>query len=580
MTPADDLLPDSENTQATGIHPPVAAKETPLPGPAAIIVTTPAGNRYRVPIESLPFVIGRHAECQLVLRDNRISRNHARILADNGAYVIENLNSRRGILVNGEKVERATLRSKDRIEFGIQDSYRLRFTLEDDEIQKMIDHIQAGSSGSLGGAPANLVKLRGLVEVARALQNALSTEEVLVAVVDAALAVTGCERGFLMLRKPAGLETAVARDKSGRPLAPDELRVPTSLIGKALAARRELLSMSFDPNDDHLRPEMTVAALEIRTAICIPLVQLRAANANESNMSSAARDTVGVIYMDSRQPADALSAGNRELLQTLALEASTILENARLLEQERAKARLDDELRLARNIQKGLLPATLPDTGWFRAAGTSIPSSQVGGDYFDVRQAGPFAWSTVVADVSGKGVGSALLASLLQGAFLMTSDDPVYIPDLMQRVNHFLIERTQGAKYATVFYSLMQSSGLFSWANAGHCSPFLIRGDGTLKKLLTTGMPVGMLENATFEMNQLQLEGNDKVVIFSDGLTEAENGEGEFFDTTRLRVLLKQHATLSAPDLFTLLMNELNQFTEGGDVTDDITLVVLEYFAA
>ncbi len=578
MAGGPELFPDFENTQPTGVPQPERAGAMAPPRPAAIVVTSPSGNRFRVPIDSLPFMIGRHADNSLVLRDNRISRSHARIVADNGLYVIENLHSRHGILVNGEKVDRAILRSKDRIEFGIQDSYRLGFTLEDDEIQKMIDHIQAGSSGSIGGVPANLVKLRSLVEVARALQNALSTDEVLVAVVDAALAVTNCERGFLLLRKPNGLEIAVARDKAGRPLANDELRVPTSLIGKALAARRELLSMSFDPNDESLRPEMTVAALELRSAVCIPLVQMRQTNTDETNLLPASRDTVGVLYMDSRQAAPDLSAGNRELLQTLALEASTILENARLLEQERAKARLEDELRLARHIQKGLLPGTLPSTGWFRAAGTSIPSSQVGGDYFDVRQAGPYAWSTVVADVSGKGVASALLASLLQGVFLMSSDDPGHIPAMMHRVNQFLLERTQAKKYATVFYGLMQSSGLFSWANAGHCSPFLIRGDRSLKKLLTTGMPVGMLDGATFEMNQLQLQPMDKIVIFSDGLTEAENGDGEFFDTNRLRSLLRQHASLSAIDLFATLMRELEQFTEsGGPNTDDITLVVLEY---
>lgn len=582
-----EFPPDTERTQPTnagwpqpGPLPEPEGRVVP-PRPAAIVVTSPSGNRFRVPVDPLPFLIGRHADNHLVLRDNRVSRSHARLIWDGTAYVIENLKSRHGIYVNGEKVERAALRSKDRIEFGVQDSYRLRFTLEDDEIQKMIDHIQAGSSGSHGGQPpSSLSKLRSLVEVARALQNALSTDEVLIAVVDAALAITGCERGFLLLRKSDGLETAVARDKMGRPLAADDLRVPKSLIGRALATRRELLSMSFDPTDEALRPEMTVAALELRSAVCIPLIHVRSRGVDETSMASAARDTVGVLYMDSRRVAADLSAGNRELLQTLALEASTILENARLLEQERAKARLEDELKIARNIQKGLLPSTLPSTGWFRASGTSIPSSQVGGDYFDVRQVGPYAWSTVVADVSGKGVGSALLASLLQGVFLMSSEDPGHIGAMMRRVNQFLLERTRGLKYATVFYCLMQSSGLFSWANAGHCAPYLIRTDGSLKKLLTTGMPVGMLEAATFDIHQLQLTPGDKILIYSDGLTEAENPEGEFFDAPRLRTLLRGNGLMSAAQLYALVMKEVEVFTEGGANGDDITVVVLEYAAA
>ncbi len=203
----------------------------------------------------------------------------------------------------------------------------------------------------------NLGKLRSLMEVARALQNSLSTQEVLTAVVDAALAVTGCERGFLMLRKVSDLEVAVARDKAGQPLPAEDLRVPTSVIQRALHSRRDLLSMSFDPLEQQgVRPEMSVAALELRSVVCLPLVQIRSGSSEDTRISSAAEATVGLLYMDSRfNPAD-LSAGNRELLQTLAIEASTILENARLMEEERAKMRIEDELNIARDIQQGLLP--------------------------------------------------------------------------------------------------------------------------------------------------------------------------------------------------------------------------------
>ncbi len=183
--------------------------------------------------------------------------------------------------------------------------------------------------------------------------------------------------------------------------------------------------MPFDPlAEQGVRPEMSVAALELRSVVCVPLVHIRSGTSEETRISGQRRGTVGLLYMDSRQaPAD-LSAGNRELLQTLAIEASTILENARLIEEERVKLRMEDELKIARDIQQGLLPAALPSIGWFRAAGSSLPSTQVGGDYFDVRQISPDLWAAVVADVSGKGVSSALLASLLQGSFLMASADP------------------------------------------------------------------------------------------------------------------------------------------------------------
>jgi sigma-B regulation protein RsbU (phosphoserine phosphatase) len=548
------------------------------PGPSAsLLVLHPSGQRTRVPLEPLPFLMGRQSDNHLVLRDNRASRLHARIIAEGGTYVLEDLNSRHGTWVNGERVAKHRLRNSDRIELGVRESYQLTFSIEHGEISRIMDQFGA-SSQSEGLAGNNLAKLRSLVEVARALQNSLSTQEVLTAVVDAALAVTSCERGFLMLRKHDDLDVAVARDRAGRDLDAGDLRVPTTVIKKALQSRRELLSMSFDPLEAQgARPDTTVAALELRSVVCLPLIQVRSGSPEETRMSSASESTVGLLYLDSRAaPAD-LSAGNRELLQTLAIEASTILENARLLEEERIKLRIEDELKIARQIQQGLLPAAMPMTSWFRAAGSSMPSTQVGGDYYDVRQVSPDTWSAAVADVSGKGVSSALLASLLQGTFLMATAHSSDIGSMMSRLNEFLLDRTRGEKYATIFYCLLSRAGVLSYTNAGHCAPFLVSRDGRLRKLHTSGMPVGMIEGAQFQVEEAQLAPGDKLVIYSDGLTEAENADGEFFDTERLRVCLRDYASFDAAGLHGALRDAVDRFTEGGVVRDDITSLVLEY---
>jgi sigma-B regulation protein RsbU (phosphoserine phosphatase) len=544
---------------------------------AALFVLHPSGARSRVEIAELPFLIGRHADNHLVLRDNRASRNHARILAEGSQFFVEDLNSRHGTWVNGERVARRALHNSDRIDFGVRESYQLTFTTGHGEINRLLDQFTSTSKSGSNSA-TNLGKLRSLVEVARALQNSLSTNEVLTAVVDAALSVTGCDRGFLMLRKDPELEIAVARDRDGKALQEDDLRVPRSVIRRALSSRRDLLSMSFDPlAEQGARPEMTIAALELRSVVCLPLIRIRSGSSEETRVASLMEDTIGLLYMDSRvAPAD-LSAGNRELLQTLAIEASTILENARLLEEERAKVRIEDELKIARDIQQGLLPPALPEAGWFRAAGSSLPSTQVGGDYFDVRQVSGDMWAAVVADVSGKGVSSALLASLLQGTFLMCSGDPADIEAILARLNSFLLERTRGEKYATMFYCTLDASGLLSYSNAGHPAPFLVGRDGRLRKLHTSGMPVGMIEDAPFQTVQEQLAPGDKVVIFSDGLTEAENSEGEFFDTERLRVCLRDNASRDAPAMHAALLAAIERFADGGAVRDDITALVIEY---
>ncbi len=544
---------------------------------AALLVLSPSGQRTRVAIDTLPFVVGRQADCNLVLRDNRASRAHFRVLAEARYYVVEDLNSRHGTWVNGERVSRHILRSSDRIELGVRDSYQLSFLLEQGEFNTLLENFSGAARGAEGGA-GNLAKLRSLMEVARALQHSLSTQEVLTAVVDSALTITGCERGFLMLRQGTALNISVGRDSKGRPLESEALRVPMSVIRQALESRRELLSMSFDPfAQQGVNAETTVAALELRSVVCVPLVHVRSGEMEETRMATAGEATVGLLYLDSRAaPAD-LSSGNRELLQTLAIEASTILENARLLEQERTKIRMEDELKIAREIQQGLLPVSLPETGWFRAAGSSWPSTQVGGDYFDVRQIAPDRWAAVVADVSGKGVSSALLASLLQGAFVMASGVASEIEPMMAHLNRFLLERTRGEKYATMFYCTLDQTGLLSYTNAGHCAPFLVNSDGRLRKLHPTGMPVGMIEGSAFPVRREQLEPGQKIVIYSDGLTEAGNAEGQFFDNERLRLCLRRHAPSDARDILRALLDAVDQFTEGGVQNDDVTALVLEY---
>ncbi len=540
-----------------------------------LVVANPSGNRTRVVLDPVPFTIGRHPENNLVLRDTRISRNHARITNQNGEYVLEDLKSRHGVYVNGERIESRPLRNSDRIDFGFQDSYRITFSLDEGDLRRILEQLHPPAAA--GTAPSNLGKLRALVEVARALQSSLSIDDVLTAVVDAALAVTGTDRGFLLLRDGKELEVKVARERGGAPLASTDLKVPTSVIQRALRQRRELLSMSFDPLEEQdVRPNTTIADLELRSVVCVPLVRVRSGGSEETMISSL-DDTVGLLYMDSRETHADLSAGNRELLQTLALEASTILENARLLEEERAKQRMEEELDIARQIQTSLLPTELPSSGWFRAAGSSIASHQVGGDYFDVRRIGPDAWSVVVADVSGKGVSSALLASFLQGAFLLASDSPDQIPALMARMNQYLLERTKGEKYATVFYGIIERSGAFHWSNAGHCAPMVVHAGGQTTALPTTGLPIGMLEGAQYALERMSIAAGDKVVLYSDGLTEAQDPEDQFFGVGRLRKTLEANAQRSCIEMHRELLNAVEAYAEGTVLTDDVTVVVLEY---
>lgn len=528
--------------------------------PAVLVVSHPSGHSFQRNVTPFPFLIGRSPDCHLVLRDSRISRSHARILLENGEHIIEDSGSRHGVVVNGRLVRRHKLAPGDRIEFGIPDSYVLTFQPAGTNLRSLLAALPAAKTQEED--TADLARLRSFLEIARVLEGAFSTDDVLAAVVDAAIAVTRAQTGVLLLDQGGELKVRLARTAAGASLDPSEIQVPLPRIRDALKNRRELLGIVLDPESG---------------AVSVPLVRLRSGGAAETQALSFERETVGAIHLESARPAD-LSGANRDLLGSLALEASTILENARLLEEQREKQRLEDELQIARRIQQDLLPRSLPREGWLVAAGTSVPSSHVGGDYFDLRRSGD-SWNLIVADVSGKGVSAALLAALLQGAFVLAGDAGMPPHRLLTLLNRFLFDRTEGEKYATVFAAAIHRSGQLQWVNAGHCAPLLLRASGAVESLRPTATPAGLLEEAAFPLSEGQLAPGDKLVIFSDGFPEAQNPAGELYGNERLRHLIAQSANLKCEALVSRVVEEIDEFASGADPADDRTILAIEYQA-
>jgi serine phosphatase RsbU (regulator of sigma subunit) len=529
----------------------------------AFMVTDPEGNRSRQQVQEFPFTLGRQAGNHLLLRDARASRHHARLNIEEGEYVLEDLQSRHGVFVNGDRIDRKALQDGDRVEFGFPDSVSLVFERPGSRFVEIADQFGTTDVGDRGSTTnGNLPRLRAVLEVARALQTSFSIDAILNAVLDAALSLTHAERGFLLLKKDDSLEVHSARSKSG-PLPEEDLAVPRNLILQELEHRPQTFSMQFDPERES--PSRSVFALELRSVVCIPLVRLQ----------TSPLETIGVLYLDSRIEARDLASGNQELLETLAIEASTVLENARLLEQDRARQVVHEELSLARNIQQSLLPATLPDTGWLRAAGYSMPSREVGGDYYDVFRVAADYWAAVVADVAGKGVSAALGASLLQGAFLGIDTRPESLRHTVERLHAFFKER--GQKHATVLCALIDKHGNFHYVNAGHCAPFLVPLNGAPDTLDDASSAVGLVDDAAFHTGHCFLESGDRVVIYSDGLTDAQDPAGEFFGKRRLKEVIAAHADCPCAQLHQAILDAVEDFTAGREQTDDLTLLVLEY---
>jgi hypothetical protein len=254
-----------------------------------LTVANPEGKTRIVEVDRSPFQIGRRNDCELSLADNRISRTHAQILLEDGKYVLEDLESRHGTFVNGEKISRHDLLSGDRIAFGFDDSYTLLIGTPSESAPRLMRKVEALPAP---GATGNLGRLSAVLEVALALQSSRSVQDVLGAAVDAALSLTGAERGFLLLRSggpDSELEVRVARNQNGEDLDKQDLRIPRNVLRQALDRRLDLLSMTIDPlkDSDTGSTDQTVLALNLRSVLCVPLVKIRMGREHETSMLSA-----------------------------------------------------------------------------------------------------------------------------------------------------------------------------------------------------------------------------------------------------------------------------------------------------
>ncbi|HYL46188.1 MAG TPA: SpoIIE family protein phosphatase [Candidatus Limnocylindrales bacterium] len=548
-----------------------------MPRAPRLVVIEPNGVRREMALTSSPFRIGRQAGNELTLRDSRISRQQAQILSENGSWVLEDLGSRHGTFVNGEKVLRHELQPKDKIDFGMSDSYRLVFIGEGATIEELVERVEAPAPTQAGSR--ELYHLGVLLEVARTLGTGLSLEDVLTAVVDAAIQVTRTERGVLLTAGAPGeeLQMVVARDAQRSTLRPDQVRVSQSVVKRVATTRRELIVSDTGDDAGGMSQTESVARLELHTVVAIPIDKLPVIETLDATISTRQGELLGVLYLDSHAPSSAFSELDREVLRTLAREAATVIENARLFAAARAKARLDHEIEIASGIQRTLLPKSLPDLPELAVSGSTLSCHSVGGDCFDVISLGGGRFGFFVGDVSGKGISAALLATLLQGVFFTTAAMDISLPGVFSRVNQYLCERSGEDRYATVFYGILDKQGRFEYVNAGHVPPLLRRKAGQLEGLGSANFPVGMFAEAEYQSSRIQLEPGDYLVIYTDGVSEAQNTRSELFEEARLRRIMEDFSGQNVQEMGDAIREGMRAFTEGAAQSDDITLLVVQY---
>jgi phosphoserine phosphatase RsbU/P len=301
----------------------------------------------------------------------------------------------------------------------------------------------------------------------------------------------------------------------------------------------------------------------IRMVYCIPL-RKRAAGADCHE-----KDILGVLYLDSRLQPGKLSQVDNDLLETIATEAAALVENAFLAQAEEASRRYREELNIAAAIQQGLMEFAIPNLPYAKVHARSVACKDVGGDFYDVI-ATPDALYIVIADISGKGVSAAILASTLQGLLygLVLAGQP--LADIADVANRYICEKNV-QKYATMILVKLDPDGTFEYVNCGHVQPLLANSQG-VKRLENANMVVGLIEEATFSSERLHLKTGDRIILATDGVTEAESTTGEFFGEERLEAAL-EGSTIEG------VLNKVEVFMNGAPPNDDFTMMEVLFSA-
>lgn len=287
--------------------------------------------------------------------------------------------------------------------------------------------------------------------------------------------------------------------------------------------------------------------------------------------------TKGILLTGTRMTRQSLSDDDLNFLYTLGIQAMLSLENAWLFEDSLERKRLEEELELARQIQIGLLPKSFPDIAPFEVFGVNISSKQVGGDYFDIIRIDESHYIIAVADVSGKGVPASLLMSNLQAGLLALSPEVRAFDRLVARINNIIFMNTGSDKFITFFGGILDiSAGTFTYVNAGHNPPYFVKTGSALQTLDKGGLILGMLPDVGYEQDTVSFGPGESIVMFTDGVTEAMNEDGNQYEEPRLEELIAVHHECGAQDLTERIVASVSKFAGNTPQSDDITVVVLK----
>jgi sigma-B regulation protein RsbU (phosphoserine phosphatase) len=543
-----------------------------------LIVTFPDGKTQTIPLSKSRWSMGRSSENELSCpEDTGLSRQHLVLERDGEEWVLSDLGSKNGTFLNGVRIQvRQQLRPGDRITashllliFGSSREAINQISIIFDKNQEEILSSRSLSTTSLDQIFSTQVSpvrpavgpareqwktpLDAFRRAGRELSLGRPLRELFQVILDLSIEAVGAERGVLLTLEGGRLTVQASRG--------DGFRISTTVRDRVLQDKTSLLLKDVR-EDEAFRAMQSIVSQKVRSLMAVPL--------------QTDEQVIGLIYVDSSHVGRDFTGDDLDLLTVMANVAAFRIERQRMAETEQARRRFTVELEQAAEIQRQFLPAKAPAVVGLDLAGYNSPCRTVGGDYYDFLTYPDGRVAVLVGDVCGKGMPAALLMMSLQARVQVLAQEPDRPASLVERLNRILTAASLNSRFVSFFFSVLDPvTGELVYSNAGHNPPILMRSDGKIQRLEGGGPVLGILPGICYEEKQCVIAPGDVALLYSDGVTEANNPEGVEFGEDRLVQLLNSTRHQPAEEILATITQAVHDWMAGAPAADDITLVVV-----
>jgi serine phosphatase RsbU (regulator of sigma subunit) len=518
--------------------------------------------------------LGRGPENTIQVADRSVSRLHAEIVVGGGRIEVRDLGSRNGTWINGRPLSApGAAEPGDRIRFGAvearimdldaparREGFAGALLSQAEEIGTSVQlRWEDVQQAAHPGADREWDLLRVVAEAGQLVVLPRPIEGVLETVLELLARVIPARRILLLLREGEDGPLDVRASRPPGSEARRRLMLSRTIVDTVLTERTSMLVTDAQA-DPRFSGQMSIVEQDVHSAIVAPLFD------NER--------VIGLVYADTSNPLVRYDEDQLRALAILANLAAVKISNLRLLEHERERERMEQEMATAARIQRSLLPSNPPEVEGYEFAARQEPCFQVGGDLYDAIPLADGRTAFVLGDVSGKGMGAALLMSHVMASLQVLAEERVALPLLMGRLHRQVLRSSDHRRFATLFIgALDRDSHRLEYVSAGH-NPALLLHEGTPAWLEATGLPVGLVDEATYTANEVEILPGAILAVFSDGITEAMRG-GELYGEERFAESVVRRAGGSLEEMADGVLEDLRAFLGPERPGDDITLLLV-----